>query len=248
MANYLRGALTCHSDVLQPGGHPVCAEAAGSCARSCDHNQRTTALRTPALPRLGMWRSGAVTMMARWVRYRSNSYSGRPSRSAQAVATAELGVSVPGTVAQPPFSMIDRRSHHEALPNFNFAGASACCWNLSAQIGASTSTTAVSARSFATFSAVLSSVHPKSEKPSTDITAPPMTAPQIPAFKVGENFIDLMSCARVCAPIGPIPERSALLVPGTIRTTTYLSRAPYRETNRGVSSERELPHISRSDY
>jgi acyl-CoA synthetase (AMP-forming)/AMP-acid ligase II len=50
----------------------------------------------------GMWRSGAVTRMARWVRYRSNSYSGRPSRSAQAVATAELGVSVPGTVAQPP--------------------------------------------------------------------------------------------------------------------------------------------------
>ena len=170
----------------------------------------------------GMWRSGAVTRMARWVRYRSNSYSGRPSRSAQAVAAAELGVSVPGTVAQPPFSIIDRRSQADALPNsFNFAGASACCWNLSAQIGASTSTTAVSARSFAIFSAVLSSVHPKSEKPSTDITAAPMTAPQIPGFKLGENFIDLMSCARVSARIGPIPERSALLVPGTIRTTTY---------------------------
>jgi hypothetical protein len=27
-ANYLPGALTCHCDVLQPGGHPVCAEAA----------------------------------------------------------------------------------------------------------------------------------------------------------------------------------------------------------------------------
>jgi hypothetical protein len=53
-ANYLPGALTCHSDVLQPGGHPVCAEAAGSCARSCDHNQRSTTLRTPALPRLGV--------------------------------------------------------------------------------------------------------------------------------------------------------------------------------------------------
>jgi hypothetical protein len=75
-----------------------------------------------------------------------------------------------------------------------------------------------------------------------------MTAPQIPGFKLGENLIDLMSCARVSAPIGPIPERSALLVPGTIRTTTYCRRAPYRETNRGVSSERELPHISRSDY
>ena len=171
----------------------------------------------------GMWRSGAVTRMARWVRYRSNSYSGRPSRSAQAVATAELGVSVPGTVAQPPFSIIDRRSHHEALPNsFNFAGASACCWNLSAQIGASTSTTAVSARSFAIFSAVLSSVHPKSEKPSTDITAAAMTAPQIPGFKLGENFIDLMSCSRVSASIGPIPERSALLVPGTARHIRHM--------------------------
>jgi hypothetical protein len=200
----------------------------------------------------GMWRSGAVTRMARWVRYRSNSYSGRPSRSAQAVATAELGVSVPGTVAQPPFSIIDRRSQADALPNsFNFAGASACCWNLSAQIGASTSTTAVSARSFAIFSAVLSSVHPKSEKPSTDITAAAMTAPQIPGFKLGENFIDLMSCSRVSASIGPIPERSALLVPGTIRTTTYCpprAISAIWETNRGVSSERELPHISRSDY
>ena len=34
------------------------------------------------------------------LRYRSKSYSGRPSRSAQAVATAELGVLVPGTVQQ----------------------------------------------------------------------------------------------------------------------------------------------------
>ena len=80
------------------------------------------------------------TKMARCGRYRSNSYSKRASRSAQAVTTAELGVSVPGTVAQVPFSMIDRRSQIDALPNsFNFAGASACCWNLSAQIGASTS-------------------------------------------------------------------------------------------------------------
>ena len=168
-------------------------------------------------------------------RYRSNSYSRRPSRSAQAVATAELGVSVPGTVAQPPFSIIDRRSQADALLNsFNFAGASACCWNLSAQIGASTSTTATSARSFAICSAVLSSVHPKSEKPSTDMIAAPITAPQIPGFKLGGNFIDLMSCARVKTPIGPIPERSALLVPGTIRATTYCTGAPHRETNRAV--------------
>jgi hypothetical protein len=194
----------------------------------------------------GMWRSGAVTRMARWVRYRSNSYSERPSRSAQAVAAAELGVSVPGTVAQPPFSIIDRRSQADALPNsFNFAGASACCWNLSAQIGASTSTTAVSARSFAIFSAVLSSVHPKSEKPSTDITAAPMTAPQIPGFKLGENFIDLMSCARVSALLVPFPRDQRCWCPGQYVRPRIVLRAPYRETNRGVSSERELPHISR---
>jgi hypothetical protein len=74
----------------------------------------------------------------------SNAYSRLPSRSAQAVATAEFGVSVPGIVAQPPFSMTDRRFHDETLLNsINFAGASAWCWNFSTQIGASTPTTAV---------------------------------------------------------------------------------------------------------
>ena len=115
---------------------------------------------------------------------RSNSYSGRPSRSAQAVATAELGAPVPGTVAQPPFSMINRRSHNDALLNsVNFEGASGCCRNLSTQIGASTSTTAACARSFAICSAVPPKVHPKREKPSIDIAAAPITAPQIPGFK-----------------------------------------------------------------
>jgi hypothetical protein len=142
---------------------------------------------------------------------RSNVYSRRPSRSAQAVATAELGVSVPGTVAQPPFSMINRRSHDEALLNsVNFAGASACCWNLSTQIGASTSTTAVSARSFATRSAVPPSVHPKIVKPSTDMAAAPMTTPQIPGFILGGKFIDLMSCAPVSAPLVHSREISAV--------------------------------------
>ena len=131
-----------------------------------------------------------------------SSYSGRSSRSAQARETALLGVSVPGTVAQPPFSMISRRSQVEALPNsVNFAGASACAWNFSTQIGVSTSTTAASARSFAIRSAVPPSVHPKTEKPSTDMPAAPITAPQIPGFKLEGSFMDLMTCAPVSSPL-----------------------------------------------
>ena len=86
----------------------------------------------------------------------SNYYNGLPSRSAQALATAAFGVSLPGIVAQPPFSMIAPRSRDVGtLPNAaSFAGASACCWNFSTQIGASAATTAVAARSFAIRSAV----------------------------------------------------------------------------------------------
>ena len=70
-------------------------------------------------------------------------------------------------VAQPPFSMTDRRFHDETLLNStNFAGASAWCWNFSTQIGASTATTAVSARWVAIRSAVLPSVHPSDENPT----------------------------------------------------------------------------------
>jgi hypothetical protein len=94
--------------------------------------------------------------------------------------TAEFGVSLPGILAQPPFSMIARRSQDEELlaNSSNFVDASACCRNLSTQIGASTSTTAVCARSFAIRSAVLPSVHPKDEKPITDIATAPITAPR----------------------------------------------------------------------
>ena len=102
--------------------------------------------------------------------------------------------------------MINRRSQGEALlSSASFAGASACCRNLSTQIGASASTIAVTARSFAICSAVPPSVHPKMEKPSSDMTAAPITTPQIPGFKLGGNFMDLMSCAPVSAPRGPFP-------------------------------------------
>jgi hypothetical protein len=37
------------------------------------------------------------------------------------------------------------------------------------------------------------------------MTAAPITAPQIPGFKLEGNFTDLMSCAPVSAPRGPFP-------------------------------------------
>jgi len=53
---------------------------------------------------------------------------GPASRSAQAVTTAEFELTLPGVVAQPPFSMIDRRSHEETFwSSTNFADASAWC-------------------------------------------------------------------------------------------------------------------------
>ena len=136
--------------------------------------------------------------------YVRNSYRERASRSAHAVATAELGVSVPGIVAQPPFSMIDRRSQDDALLNsVIFAGASACCRNLSTQIGASASTTAVCARSFAICSAVSPSVHPNIEKPSTVMTTAPISAPQSPGFKLGGNLTELISALPSPPPSPP---------------------------------------------
>src|SRR5437667_12419745 len=93
-------------------------------------------------------------------------------------------------VAQPPFSMTDRRFHDEILLNsINFAGASAWCWNFSTQIGASTATTAVSARWVAIFSAVLPSVHPSDENPTTANATAPATAPHIAGFTPGWIFI-----------------------------------------------------------
>src|SRR5438876_3406845 len=93
-------------------------------------------------------------------------------------------------VAQPPFSMTDRRFHDETLLNStNFAGASAWCWNFSTQIGASTATTAVSARWVAIFSAVLPSVHPSDENPTIVNATAPSTAPHTAGFTPGWIFI-----------------------------------------------------------
>lgn len=52
----------------------------------------------------------------------------RPILSAQAVATAEFIFSVPGIVAQPPFSIRERWSHEaEFLNSISLAAELACC-------------------------------------------------------------------------------------------------------------------------
>src|SRR5207237_3204346 len=60
---------------------------------------------------------------------------------AQASATLLLGRSMPGNVAQPPFSMNASCFHESvALSSAMVALAAAACWKLSTQIGASTDT------------------------------------------------------------------------------------------------------------
>jgi hypothetical protein len=111
--------------------------------------------------------------------------------------TAEFGLSLPELVAQPPFSIIDRWSHEDALVNSaNFAGASTCSRNFSTQIGAKAATTAVSARSFASRSAVLPSVHPSCEKPIIEIATAPATAPQTAGVTLW--YLLILFAASVC--------------------------------------------------
>src|ERR1700736_2413225 len=93
-------------------------------------------------------------------------------------------------VAQPPFSMTARRFHDETLlKSTNFAGASAWCWNFSTQIGASTATTAVSARWIAIRSAVLPRGPSERREPTTLNTTTPATAPHTAGFTPGWIFI-----------------------------------------------------------
>jgi hypothetical protein len=113
-----------------------------------------------------------------------------PSFSAQALITAEFGSSVAGMMAHPPFSIIDRRSQDGALLNAtSFAAASVCYWNFSTQIGASTATTAVSARWVAIFSAVLPSIHPSDENLTIVNATASTTAPHTAGFTPGWIFI-----------------------------------------------------------
>src|SRR5687767_8643955 len=65
------------------------------------------------------------------------------SRLAQACATEESALSLPGSVAHPPFSMNDPCWYELTfLSSAMFAPASALRWNLSTQIGDSAATTA----------------------------------------------------------------------------------------------------------
>jgi hypothetical protein len=75
------------------------------------------------------------------------------------------------------------------LNSTNFAGASAWFWNFSTQTGASTATTAVSARWVAIRSAVLPNVHPSDENPTTVNTTAPATAPHTAGFTPGRIFM-----------------------------------------------------------
>src|SRR5215469_6189479 len=74
--------------------------------------------------------------------------------------------------------------------------------------------TAVCARSLASRSAVPPSVHPKVEKPSTVMTTAPITAPQIPGFKLGGNLRGLIA-ALPTAPLHP-PRASIVRDVGTV--------------------------------
>src|ERR1044071_2007981 len=82
-----------------------------------------------------------------------------PSRSAQARATDELAASLPGSVAQPPFST--KLACCQELTFFSsarFASAPVARWNLSTQMGASAAMTAELALLPAISLAVLPSV------------------------------------------------------------------------------------------
>jgi hypothetical protein len=99
--------------------------------------------------------------------------------SAQIRATAESGEVAPGIVAHPPFTTNKSRSQSN-LNLFNslrFPVAFGAWRNLSTQIGARAATTAELARSLATMSTVLPSVHPPQLKPTIIVMTAPAAAP-----------------------------------------------------------------------
>src|ERR1043165_3299572 len=101
-----------------------------------------------------------------------------PSIWAQARATDELATSLPGSVAQPPFST--KEVCCQELTFFSstrFASAPAARRNLSTQMGASAAMTAELALFSANSLAVLPSVHPPKPKPMTTVARKPMNAP-----------------------------------------------------------------------
>src|SRR5205085_3251499 len=97
---------------------------------------------------------------------------------AQACATAEFAESLPGSVAQPPFSMNEPCWYELTFfSSVMFAAASVLCWNLSTQIGESAATTAeVELRCTMSFT-VPPVTQPPQLKPTTKVTMAPPAAP-----------------------------------------------------------------------
>src|SRR5258708_9832271 len=134
----------------------------------------------PAEPGGGNTRAGAWSLRGSdcYLLRTIGAYLGRVSRLAHACATAELAGSLPGSVAQPPFSTKEPCCHELTfISSVRFAAASAPCWNLSAQMGASASTTAVAALFSAISLAGFPMVHPPQVKPMLAVAANPMQAP-----------------------------------------------------------------------
>src|SRR6266576_3183229 len=105
---------------------------------------------------------------------------GVASISAQARATSESVVLLPGMVAKPLFSTVLPRSHELALANSAIlAGASLCVRYWAAQIGASATTTASCAAVAASLRAVPPVTQPPHVKPMIMQAMAPPTAPQI---------------------------------------------------------------------
>jgi hypothetical protein len=94
---------------------------------------------------------------------------------------------VPGLTVHSGFVTLDHPKHLD--PEF---GASRFAGERCDAFGASTATTANWARSFATRSAVLPSIHPSWEKPIIEIAIAPAMAPQTASATLGYLF---MKCA-----------------------------------------------------
>src|SRR6266566_866633 len=110
---------------------------------------------------------------------RSGAYLRLSSMLAQACATAELAWSLPGSVAQPPFSTKSLCSQEllTFLSSARFAAAPEACWNLSTQMEARAAMPPVIALFSAILFAVLPNVHPPQLKPMTTVARNPMNAP-----------------------------------------------------------------------
>src|SRR3954470_23818122 len=114
---------------------------------------------------------------AAWVRF-TKAYFRLLSMLAQACATAEFAASLPGSVAQPPFSMNELCWYELTfLSSAMFATASALRWNLSTQIGERAATTAAVELFCVMSFAVPPVTQPPQLNPISKVAAAPTAAP-----------------------------------------------------------------------